>query len=69
MTLEADRIIDVWDIDTGKVIAQYEGLEVHHSMRSIAQLNEQIDELWARLAAVQIAQLRSLGFVDGDEAL
>ena len=110
MTLEADGIIDVWDIDTGKMIAQYEGLEVHDAMQSIAQLraeievdkmmneaqwkmldarnaaiaqlNEQIAELWvqlaerdatiavmrARLAAVPIAQLRSLGNVDGDEA-
>ena len=80
MTLEADGIIEVWDIDTGKVIAQYEGLEVHDAMQSIDQLNLQVDELWVQLserdATIAVMQARlaavpmvgSLGSVDGDGA-
>jgi hypothetical protein len=30
--LEADGMIDVYKIETGKVIAQYEGLEVHRKL-------------------------------------
>lgn len=30
--LEADGLITVYDIETGTVIAQYEGLEVHAAM-------------------------------------
>jgi len=62
MTFEADGIIEVWDINTGKVIAQYEGLQVHYSMQSIDQLNLQVDELLAQLAerdaAIAVMQAR-----------
>lgn len=43
MTLESDGIINVWDIDTRRVIAQYEGLKVHDAMQSVAQLRATLD--------------------------
>lgn len=32
MSLEADGMITIYDIETGVVIAKYEGLEVHEAM-------------------------------------
>ena len=32
MSLEADGMITIYDIETGVIIAQYEGLEVHEAM-------------------------------------
>jgi len=49
MTLEADGIIDVWEIETGKVVAQYEGLEVHEDMQSILDMKRRIVELEKQL--------------------
>jgi len=37
MTLEADGTIYVYDIETGDVIAEYEGLEVHNVMRNVSE--------------------------------
>ena len=45
MTLEADGIIDIWEIETGKVVAQYEGLEFHEAMLSIPGMTARIAEL------------------------
>lgn len=53
MTLEADGIIDVWEIETGKVVAQYEGLEVHEDMQSIPDMNRRIAELEATVARLE----------------
>ena len=53
MTLEADGIIDVWEIETGKVIAQYEGLEVHEDMQSIHDMKQRIAELEATVQRLE----------------
>ncbi len=35
-SLEADGVIDVYEIETAKVVAQYEGLEVHEQLLKAA---------------------------------
>lgn len=60
MSLEADGIIDVWEIETGRVVAQYEGLEVHEDMQSIPDMKRRISELLAQVQAIPVAALRRL---------
>lgn len=42
--LEADGMIDVYEIETGKVVAQYEGLEVHEKIERIKAVLDIIKE-------------------------
>lgn len=52
MTLEADGYITIYEIETGNVVAQYEGLGVHAAILELAILRRQV-------AALQAARKRS----------
>ena len=42
MSLEADGMITIYDIETGVVIAQYEGLEVHEAMLAMKAAQQSV---------------------------
>ena len=54
--LEADGMITIFEIETGKVVAQYEGLEVHYMINALNDLILRIagydpDEIGTRMKA------------------
>lgn len=52
-SLEADGSITVYSLESGRVVAQYEGLEVHEAMQELAALRERVGELEWQLAAIK----------------
>ena len=45
--LESDGSITIYSLETGRVVSEYEGLEVHEAMRELATLRERVAALEA----------------------
>ncbi len=52
-SLEADGSITVYSLESGRVVAQYEGLEIHEAMQENASLREENDLLHAEITRLQ----------------
>ena len=52
-TLEADGCITIYEVGTSRIVAQYEGLEIHQAMERIAELEDKLARCNARLSSCQ----------------